>query len=272
MNEIPSVRACRPADAPTVVALHSSGAGAQQWSRYPVLLPAHWQWHFPELLGYDSPQAWPLGRPTSLDAEADRVAAGLDAVGATAALHLVGHSYGGTVALQFALRWPQRVASLTLYEPVRFALLRAQAPGLWADIVQAGRHIGALALAGQLDASAEAFVDYWSGPGAWQRMSTRRQAAVRLRMPKVQAEFEALFADTLQPGALKRLAMPVRVVSGTGSPAPAQRASALLAAACGAADWVRLDGAAHMEPVLQPERFAALLLPACADLRWRAAA
>lgn len=269
MPEISSLRAPGHADAPAVVALHSSGAGAQQWSRYPALLPAHWRWHFPELLGYDSPQAWPPGRPTSLDAEADRVAAHLEWPGA---VHLVGHSYGATVALQFALRWPQRVASLTLYEPVRFALLREEAPALWADIVRAGRHIGALALAGQLDASAQTFVDYWSGAGAWQRMSASRQAAVRLRMPKVRAEFEALFEDTLQPGELRRMAMPVRIVSGTHSPAPAQRVAELMAGACGVADWVRLDGAGHMEPLLQPERFAALLLPACADLSWRAAA
>jgi pimeloyl-ACP methyl ester carboxylesterase len=269
MDQASSPDPTRRAAAPTLVALHSSGAGAQQWARYPALLPPHWQWRMPDLLGYDSPLAWPLGCPTSLDAEAGRLGPLLDAA---PGVHLVGHSYGATVALQLALRWPQRVRSLTLYEPVRFALLRDDAPALWHEIVQAGRHIGALALAGRLDASAEAFVDYWSGAGTWQALPPKRQVAVRLRMPKVQAEFEALFGDALRLADLRRLTMPLRIVSGTRSPAPAQRVAELIADACASADWVRLDGAGHMEPVLQPERFARLLLPATTERCWAAAA
>src|SRR5262245_14829614 len=39
--------------------------------------------------------------------------------------HLVGHSYGGAVALQLALR-TQRLLSLTLFEPVAFHLLNPE--------------------------------------------------------------------------------------------------------------------------------------------------
>ncbi len=75
----------------------------------------------PDRLGQTPGERWPADRPTSFDAEAEHLAAALAA--APGPVHLFGHSYGGAVAMQMALRWPERVARLTLYEPTRFALL-----------------------------------------------------------------------------------------------------------------------------------------------------
>jgi pimeloyl-ACP methyl ester carboxylesterase len=241
-----------------VMALHSSGAGARQWQAYRALIDPGWHWSAPDLLGYAAGETWLRGGTASLDAEARRVAPWMQRTDG-APLHLVGHSYGGSVALQVALNWPERVASLTLYEPVRFALLRETDPVLWREIVDAGRHIGALALEGRDTASAQVFVDYWSGAGAWQRLPAARQSAVALRMPKVQAEFEALFADPVPTEAYGALRVPLLVVCGTASPAPARRVAERLAAICPQAELVTLTGADHMAPLLQPERFAALL-------------
>jgi pimeloyl-ACP methyl ester carboxylesterase len=254
---------------PTVIALHSSGAGGRQWDPYRALIDPRWTWLAPDLLGYDAATPWPLGAPTSLEAEARRIGALIDTLDVDA-VHLVGHSYGGSVALQVALQRPQRVASLTLYEPVRFALLRHADEALWQDIVRAGRRIGALALAGCLQASAQVFVDYWSGEGAWQRLSPSRQDAVARRMPKVRAEFEALFADATAPSACAALAMPLRVVAGTASPAPAQRVAERLVQWQPKAALLRWSGADHMAPLTQAARFAALL--PCAQTALRTAA
>ena len=248
----------RPDPRPLVLALHSSGAGARQWQAYPSRLDPSWRWMATDLLGYGPDAAWPAGQTTSLDAEAQHVAPALGATG-QAPVHLVGHSYGGTVALQLALRWPQRVASVTLYEPVRFALLQQRDARLWREIVAAGRWIGALALAGDVDASARAFVDYWSGPQAWPGLSPARRAGLARRMPKVQAEFEALFADNVPFDAYGALTMPLRIVCGTASPAPARRVAERLAMACPRAELIRWAGADHMAPLTQPDRFAALL-------------
>ena len=85
----------------------------------------------------------------------------------------MGHSYGGSVALQMALLWPDRIKTLTLFEPVRFALLLADRDheAIGQAIVGVGRRIGWHALSGRLEEAAALFVDYWSGPGAWASLS-----------------------------------------------------------------------------------------------------
>jgi pimeloyl-ACP methyl ester carboxylesterase len=42
--------------------------------------------------------------------------------------HLIGHSYGGAIALTAALTYQDRLISLVVYEPVRVSVLMANAP------------------------------------------------------------------------------------------------------------------------------------------------
>ncbi|CAL9599612.1 putative carboxylesterase nap [Streptomyces sp. enrichment culture] len=112
--------------------VHAYGAG----ERTPVVLlhgqsatPAEWAPHVDALArggrrvlavdrvgepGY-SAQSLPIG---SADDAAAWLEATLDGLGLERA-HLIGHSYGGWVALQQAVLLPERIASLTVYDPPR---------------------------------------------------------------------------------------------------------------------------------------------------------
>jgi pimeloyl-ACP methyl ester carboxylesterase len=234
----------------TLVALHCSGSGGRAFDGYRPLLGRDTEFLAPDLLGYGSGERWPSGRAASFDDEADQLAALLGRY--AGGVHLLGHSYGGAVALQVALRWPQQVRSLTVYEPVRFALLHAD-PVLWAAIVGVGSSISALALAGRDDEAAQIFVDYWSRPGAWASLSPARQAAVAARMSKVQAEFEAAYGDLLPSTTYSRLSMPVTVLVGGQSPEPARRVAERLVEACPQARLVRLPHHGHMGALENPQ-------------------
>ena len=212
---------------PVLLALHSSGAGGRQWDAWRRQPPHDATWHTPDLLGYAA-GPWPLGVPLSLQAEAEAIAPLLRS--APHGVHLVGHSYGGAVALELALRWPQHVRSLTLYEPMRPALLRDGRPDdrLVFDAFAAfGREVGAAVLRGRSELAAQCFVDYWTGAGAWAALPAPRQDAIAARMPKVNAEFGALCSDALPLDALRRLDMPVNLLCGTRSPPPARVAAAM---------------------------------------------
>ena len=68
-------------------------------------------------------------------------------------------------------------------------------------------------------------------------------------MAKVDAEFGALLADRVPAAAFEALRVPMRLLLGTASPAPARRVPELLASACTNAVLVRLHGAGHLAPL-----------------------
>lgn len=234
------------------IALHCSASSGRQWDALGRLLPLGIELVAPDLMGYDTGEPWNPTVRTSLDSEALRLEPLLEE--ARHPVHLIGHSYGGAVALQLALRRPDKIGTLTLFEPVRFALLLhdpAYRP-VGEAIVRFGRGIADDASAGRMEQAAAAFIDYWSGQGAWSALSPGRRHAVAERMPKVGAEFNALFEDDVPAGAYATLSMPVRLISGSTSPLPARRVTDILARYCAHAQVVRLDGVGHMGPVTHP--------------------
>lgn len=248
-------QASDPEASATVIALHSSGAGGSQWRAYAAALPAGVTLHTPDLLGYGTDAVSPAAPSLSLDDEVRRIAPLLRA--AAEPVHLVGHSYGGAVALQVALRWPRRVRSLTLYEPVRFGVLRRNAPSEWDEIQAVGGAIKGDLRRGDVEASAERFVDYWGGPGSFAALPAPARARIAQRMPKVCAEFDALYVDRAGSGVFGRMSVPLHLLVGTRSPAPARRVAELLASMCPGAALQRLPGAGHLAPIQTPE----LVLP-----------
>jgi pimeloyl-ACP methyl ester carboxylesterase len=232
-----------------MIGLHCSASSGRQWDAFTNLLPPGMRLVAPELMGYGPGENWASGTPVSLEAEARRLAPLLSS--AVGGVHLVGHSYGGAIALQMALRWPDRIKTLTLFEPVRFALLLGDRDheAIGQSIVSVGRRIGWHALSGGLEQAAAVFVDYWSGAGAWELLPAARRRAIAERMHKVRAEFEALFADMVPARSYRSLQVPVRLITGSASPLPARKVVDIIARECVQAEVVRLDGVGHMGPI-----------------------
>jgi pimeloyl-ACP methyl ester carboxylesterase len=100
----------RPARRDRVIALHCSGAGASQWCRLAEALGGRYEVEAPEHYGCASTGAWTGEHPFTLADEAERAIARIDE--REGKVHLVGHSYGGGVALHVALARPHRLASM----------------------------------------------------------------------------------------------------------------------------------------------------------------
>ena len=87
---------------PLVVLVHSSMAGARQWSALIRDLEDRFLVRAVNLFGYGGTPAWPKAKPPTLDDYAELVG---QAVPDTAGdISLVGHSFGGAVAMQAAAR------------------------------------------------------------------------------------------------------------------------------------------------------------------------
>jgi pimeloyl-ACP methyl ester carboxylesterase len=257
----------------TLLCLHCSASSGRQWDRFAEALAADCDVLAPDLLGYASQGGWQGGAVTLAD-EADAVIALLDA--RADAVHVLGHSYGGAVALEVAMRRPDLVKSLTVFEPVRLALLgdASDASGDDPGVRDAGREMAYFAVvvqadvaAGALAAAAERFIDFWSAPGTWAQMSVSRRDAVAAAMVKVGAEFDAIFADAAPRSDYRRLTMPALLLGGSLSPAPMAVVLDRLHALLPRADRLRLEGVGHMGPVQAPARLASLLRGVVAGVR-----
>jgi pimeloyl-ACP methyl ester carboxylesterase len=99
------------------------GAGSgRQWAGLAETLREEFQVIAPDLCGYGATTHWPGYGTFNLGVEADLVGALIRQLKKPA--HVVGHSFGGVVGLQLALRFPEHLRSLTLIEPAAFHLLR----------------------------------------------------------------------------------------------------------------------------------------------------
>lgn len=238
---------------PGVVCLHSNASSSAQWRRLAALLAPEFQVQAPDLYGAGKSPNWPGERPLGLQDEVAFIEPALAAAGALFAL--VGHSYGASVALMAALRDPSRVRSLVLYEPTLFSLVDAYQPppneadGIRFAVADAQR---ALAL-GDEAAAAKRFIDYWSGPGAWDATPPARQQAFANSARQVGRWGHALFNEATPLHAFRALDMPVLYLMGRDTTAAARAVAQLL---CGVLPNVRrieIEGLGHMGPVTHPE-------------------
>ena len=241
------------ADTPAVISLHSSASSPRQWSALAQTLGSAYRFAAPALIGYGSAPEWHYQRPLSLDDEAQRIEPLIQAE--PHGVHLVGHSFGGAVALRLALRNPERVRSLALYEPVLFSLLNDEAsdrPG--PSPAMAEVNAVRIAIRRSLDSGRKAFaarlfVEYWSGPGAWDALDTRRREAITERMRKVDAEFDAVKCNQITLSEFRLIRVPVLLLQGEHTRRPARRIAELLASALPDVAREEVRGAGHMGPI-----------------------
>ena len=244
---------------PAVVCVHASASSSAQWRPLMDSLAGRFRTLAVDLYGSGKSARWPSGRTLSL---ADEVAF-LDPVLAAAGdrFHLVGHSYGGAVALKAALANPDRLRSLVLFEPVLFSLLFAE------DVTQpAAREIAAVrddtvgaVHRGNPDDAGARFVDYWMGARVWAGMPVSRRQAVAEAMGTVSNEWDALFMEPMRLEGLATLDVPVLLLTGSESPASARAVARLLMKTLPRVTAVEIEGVGHMAPVTHPDRVNALI-------------
>ena len=229
------------------VLFHASLGSKRQWVPFAQRVSEAMRSVAVDLWGYgDAPM--PSRGSHSLDHEVDRVHAQLVALfGFLPRVHLVGHSYGGAVALRFAQRHPARVASLALYEPIAFSLLPAD--GAERATIAAVREAMDIRLGwGDARGAASIFVDFWSGAGAFAALAPAAQSALEARIRKVPLDFVAAVTAPMTLDDLRELAVPTLLLGGTRSPAVTQAIVAALTRTLPAARTGWLD-AGHMGPV-----------------------
>jgi pimeloyl-ACP methyl ester carboxylesterase len=239
----------------SIVMLHCSSGSSGAWAPIMNHLGRDYRVLAPDLLGYGRTAPWPRNAPLAPDAELGVVEAMLDIAGRPA--HLVGHSYGGTVALRAARHFPRQIASLTLIEPVAFHLLRrADEPDGWREIAAlAERHV-ALVGEGRDAAAAEAFVTYWMNSKAGQQIGEPAHDSAVRTAAKVAAEWRLMFAAEDDRDAIAEIDAPTLLICGERTRTPARRVVEVLCRALPHTLHYEIAHAGHMSPLTHPADIA----------------
>jgi pimeloyl-ACP methyl ester carboxylesterase len=237
---------------PGVVCLHSNASSSGQWRALMDLLAP--KFHVIAADSYGAGKS-PARLPNTM--LKDEVAL-LEPVFARAGdpFALVGHSYGGAIALVAAAMFPQRVRALALYEPTLFALVERETPrdvdGIRNAVVNAVQ-------AGDKLAAARLFIDFWMEPGAFDRMPERNREAIAAAGVDVDEWRKALFGEPTPREAFARLEVPVLLLTGGRSPRSSRAVAEQLARTLPQAEMVELEALGHMAPVTHPERINGLI-------------
>jgi pimeloyl-ACP methyl ester carboxylesterase len=247
------------ADSIQVVALHCSGSTGHQWSHLKTLLSGQVQLQSPDLLGTASRGHWPGGKTFSLRDEAVAVVNNIQAMGSP--VHIVGHSYGGALALHIAANHPHLVRSLCLYEPTCFWTLRgsdASDTMLLAEIENLSANIMFATADGRTHHAAKLFTEFWGGTGSWQALTRTRRNQLAAWVPKAWLDFRALIDESsTSTAALNDI--PMTLIVGEDTHQQTKRIVSKIVADIPKAKVVRMKDADHLGPFCFRDAFAGIV-------------
>ena len=245
---------------PSVIALHCSGNAGRQWNKLALALGDCFALTAPDLIGAGATPLWNGGCRFTLADEAAHIIEIVDA--RDGPVHLVGHSYGGGVALHVAHARPARIASMALYEPCAFHVLRWLGPDgeiALEEIQSVAGKIARDVRDGDRPAAAARFVDYWNGVGTWAGMKPESQSELLRYVPNAPRVFGALFDEPTPLAAYRRLACPVLLMRGELAPLLTALIAHALFSVMPSAAIETIPGAGHMGPFSHAERVSEMI-------------
>jgi pimeloyl-ACP methyl ester carboxylesterase len=238
---------------PVVVLVHSSVSGARQWRRLMDDLKDKFRVRAVNLFGYGKTPAWTAETMQTLDDQAHLVEAAFPADAEEA--YLVGHSFGGSVAMKAAAHLRGRVTKLVLLETNPFYLL-AQSGHVkaFAEAMELHNFIKKFGAMEDWQIAAEKFADYWSGADTWNAMSLDRRAAFTEALKPNFYEWDAVMNETTPVEEwASLLPRATCLVYDSHTVSPIREIAALLRRSCPEWSYKEVPGVGHMAPLTRPD-------------------
>ncbi|WP_233888023.1 alpha/beta fold hydrolase [Paraburkholderia flagellata] len=242
----------------TVVLIHGVGMNQSVWAPQIAALSGSFRVVAYDMLGHGE-SALPSAEPT-LDEYAAQLEALLDAIHVERA-HVVGHSMGALVALEFALLNAPRTLSVVALNAVY-----DRTPAQREAVMTRAASLGDAAAARGVDAT----LSRWFGdpiPGHLTQAAQAVRALLLAVDPVGYARTYRLFAcsDDAHVGRLANLAVPALFLTGECDPNSSGQMSHAMAAVAPRARAEVIANARHMMNVTDPERVNASLLAFLAE-------
>ena len=180
-------------------------------------------------------------------------------------MDVIGHSFGGTVALRLAITHPELVRTLTLIEPPMMAVAKADDPTAAEPIAAAMKGFNTALDAGDRETAAQIFTGQYGDGRPWEKLNPETRKAIADRIHLIRAGAPAVQQDVhglLAPEKMARAAMPALIMDSGGSGVYMSAVQAGLTQRLPDATLVRVaqKGAGHMLPITHPDAVSAEIL------------
>lgn len=174
-------------------------------------------------------------------------------------VHLVGHSWGGTVALAAALRGKVSLASLTLIEANPCDVLRQRGEE---ELYAAAKNMSdayVLAYRKGEPEVARHVIDFWTGEGTFAKLPPKMREYAVQTTPANIIDWPAMFGFRKPLSDYAKLDLPLLLIHGDRSHPSLHRIAALLHATIRGAKLEKIPGASHLLIGTHPKEIAALI-------------
>lgn len=160
-------------------------------------------------------------------------------------VHLVGHSYGGVVALALALKGSVRVKQMTLFEPVAAWVLNAVNDTEMVSRVEQFLQAYREAQTGNIDYISRMVIDFWGGEGAFDPLPDFIKSAMELMVSNNVRHWDVCTRISTDANALRQCTIPAHLVYGTRSNPVAHAIADHLCALLPVSRKTQIEGASH---------------------------
>lgn len=169
--------------------------------------------------------------------------------------NIIGHSFGATLALRLARDFPQFTRSLTLIEPVLFALAFEGDQSLRQVYDQDHKAFFEAFQKGDMPLATERFIELWGGNG-WSRMPQHHRTYMIDRIGLVAATNGTLIDDNAgltAEGVIEAITAPTLVIEAEQTVDIMRHITAQLGARLPNVTHKVIETAGHMVPLSHPE-------------------
>jgi len=239
---------------PNVILIHGSVSDYREWSTLVAALTKSCH-VIAYSRRYHSPNPAPgADADAGLDLQVDDLFKMMKATGISAA-HLVGHSYGGAVALAFALQHPEMVQSLVLAEPAVNGVLSKtpENESVMKESQDIRAHMNEVFAKGNAEQIVKTYAMHVA-PGDFEKATPEERTMLMENVAPFQLDFNSRRAPFTCDDA-KKITVPVLVLAGDRSPIGLQRIAESAAGCITGAKFAKIPNATHWMQLDQPKLF-----------------